>query len=134
MSTDSTTPSPKRVGFFGMLLAFTGFAVLLVVIQAIGGSETADPRGEERWAARAEIQEAQDKLVDQLGLTDEKKIAALFEKTAAELSQKKPAKSSQVVPGSPTQMNMAAEEAAKAAAAAPPAEEAKAEEAAPPAN
>lgn len=128
MSSSSETASPKRIGFFGILLAFTGFAVLLVVLQAIGGSETPDPRAGERLAARAEIHEAQTKLIEQIGLVDEVKSAKIFEKTAATLSQKKPSKSAQVVPGSPTQLKMAAEEAAKAA---PPADAAAKPDAAP---
>lgn len=123
-STD--TAAPKRVGFFGMLLAFTGFAVLLVVLQAIGGGESADPRGEERLAARMSVQEAQSALIAKLGLDDDVKSGALFEKSAATLAQKKPSKSSQVVPGSPTQLKMAAAEAAAAATATPPAAEGEA--------
>lgn len=123
-STD--TAAPKRVGFFGMLLAFTGFAVLLVVLQAIGGGESADPRGEERLAARMSVQEAQSALIAKLGLDDDVKSDALFEKSAATLAQKKPSKSAQVVPGSPTQLKMAAAEAAAAATATPPAAEGEA--------
>ncbi len=138
MSSDSTTetPTPKRVGFFGMLLAFTGFAVLLTVLQAVGGGESADPRGEERLAAREAIEEAQTGLVASLGLNDEAKSEALFQKTAKALAQKKPSKSSQVVPGSPTQLKMASQEAAAAAPAEAPAEEKKEGEASPetPAN
>ncbi len=124
MSSSSETASPKRVGFFGILLAFTGFAVLLAILQAVGGSEASDPRGEERLAARTEIQQAQTQLVEQIGLADEGKTAAIFKKTSATLSQKKPTKSAQVVPGSPTQLKMAAEEAAKVAPAAAPATDA----------
>ena len=109
-----------------MLLAFTGFAVLLVVLQAIGGGESADPRGEERLAARMSVQEAQSALIAKLGLDDDVKSDALFEKSAATLAQKKPSKSAQVVPGSPTQLKMAAAEAAAAATATPPAAEGEA--------
>lgn len=115
-----------------MLLAFTGFAVLLVVLQAIGGGESADPRGEERLAARTAIQEAQSELISKIGLNDQAKSKALFEKTADALAQKKPSKSGQVVPGSPTQLKMAAAEAATAPAAAPEGAEAPAAEGATP--
>ncbi|HRH94332.1 MAG TPA: hypothetical protein PLB55_00280 [Prosthecobacter sp.] len=116
----SQSEQPKKAGatFLWVLGAFAGFAVLFTILQAVSDSKRGfDPRESERLANTAEIVKAQAESIAKLGLNDEAKKKAVFEKTLATLGSKKPAVSTQVVPGSPTQLKQAA--AAAAAAPAP---------------
>jgi hypothetical protein len=116
----SQSEQPKKAGatFLWVLGAFAGFAVLFTILQAVSDSKRGfDPRESERLANTAEIVKAQAESIAKLGLNDEAKKKAVFEKTLAALGSKKPAVSTQVVPGSPTQLKQAA--AAAAAAPAP---------------
>ncbi|MCB1279373.1 hypothetical protein [Prosthecobacter sp.] len=113
----SQTEQPKKAGatFLWVLGAFAGFAVLFTIIQAISDSKRGfDPRESERLANTAEIVKAQAESIAKLGLNDEAKKKAVFEKTLAALASKKQAVSTQVVPGSPTQLKQAAAAAAPA--------------------
>ena len=113
----SQSDQPQKAGatFLWVLGAFAGFAVLFTILQAVSDSKRGfDPRESERLANTAEIVKAQAESIAKLGLNDEAKKKAVFEKTLAALGSKKPAVSTQVVPGSPTQLKQAA-----AAAAAP---------------
>ena len=112
-----------------VLGCFVGFAVLFYLIQSLfGGAMETDPRAGERLAASQEVGAAQTDLLKKMGLTDAAKREALFAKAATELKAKKPIKSSALVPGSPTQLQQMAAEAAKAS---PPASDAKPAAAAP---
>lgn len=90
-----------------MLAVFALFAVVLSFLQAWKGDAPPDSRAEARLANTAEIKKAQGELIAKMGLDDQGKAAALFEKTAAALKSKAPAASKTVVPGSPTQLKMA---------------------------
>lgn len=118
-------PDPsKKAGatFVWVLGAFAGFAVLFVLIQALNDSkEGFDPRAQERSDNTAEILKAQNENIAKLGLNDEAKKKAVFEKTIAELGAKKAGLSTQVVPGSPTQLKQAAAATAPAPTAPAPA-------------
>lgn len=120
----SQPEQPKKAGttFLWVLGAFAGFAVLFSILQAVGGSQSAqDPRAEERAAFTAEILKAQADNLAKIGFNDAAKRKAAFEKTLTALAAKKPAVSSQVVPGSPTQLKQQAATAASQAPAAAPA-------------
>ena len=103
-------PSNKAGATFTWVLgAFACFAVLFIVIQALSDSKQGfDPREQERRNNTAEILAAQEKSIASLGLNDDSKKKAVFEKTLAALAAKKPGVSTQVVPGSPTQLKQAA--------------------------
>jgi hypothetical protein len=114
-------PSKKAGATFTWVLgAFAGFAVLFVLIQALTDSKQGfDPREQERRDNTAEILKAQAENIAKLGLNDEAKKKAVFEKTLDDLKKKTPGVSTQVVPGSPTQLKQAAAPASPAAAPAP---------------
>lgn len=118
----SQPDQPKKAGatFVWVLGAFAGFAVLLLIIQALTDSKQGfDPREKERRDNTAEILKAQAENMAKLGLNDEAKKKGVFGKTLAALAAKKPGVSTQVVPGSPTQLKQAAAASAPAPAAAP---------------
>ncbi len=116
-------PDPsKKAGatFVWVLGAFAGFAVLFVLIQSLSDSKAGfDPRAQERSDNTAEILKAQNENIAKLGLNDDAKKKAVFEKTIAELGAKKAGVSTQVVPGSPTQLKQAAASVPAPAAPAP---------------
>jgi hypothetical protein len=116
-------PSKKAGATFTWVLgAFAGFAVLFIFIQSITDSKQGfDPREQERRDNTAEILKAQAENIAKLGLNDEAKKTAVFEKTVAALAAKKTGVSTQVVPGSPTQLKQAAAAAPAPAAPAAPA-------------
>lgn len=113
MSSSESTSNRTGVGILTLLGSFAGFAVLFYLVQlAFGGSgQVEDPRSPERLTIKAEIAKAQSELLGKMGLTDEKRRQAVFEKTVATLQAKKPVKSGVVVPGSPTQLKQMAAEA-----------------------
>jgi hypothetical protein len=115
-------PSKKAGATFTWVLgAFAGFAVLFIFIQSITDSKQGfDPREQERRDNTAEILKAQAENIAKLGLNDEAKKTAVFEKTVAALAAKKTGVSTQVVPGSPTQLKQAAAAAPAPAAPAAP--------------
>jgi|GEM_PF-500680 len=118
----SQPDQPKKAGatFVWVLGAFAGFAVLLLIIQALNDSKQGfDPREKERRDNTAEILKAQSENMAKLGLNVEARKKEVFGKTLAALSAKKPGVSTQVVPGSPTQLKQAAAASAPAPAAAP---------------
>ena len=80
----SQSEQPKKAGatFLWVLGAFAGFAVLFTILQAVSDSKRGfDPRESERLANTAEIVKAQAESIAKLGLNDEAKKKAVFEKT-----------------------------------------------------
>lgn len=113
----------KKAGatFTWVLGAFAGFGLLFIALEAFSDSKQGfDPREQERRDNTAEILAAQSKSIASLGLNDDAKKKAVFEKTLAALASKKSGVSTQVVPGSPTQLKQAAAASAPAPAAPPP--------------
>lgn len=121
----SQPEQPKKAGatFLWVLGAFTGFAVLFILIQSMVDSKQGqDPRAEERYATTAEVTHAQNDNLAKIGFNDSARKQAVVSKALAELGAKKSAASTQVVPGSPTQLKQAAAAAAPAPAPASPAQ------------
>ncbi|TDU80977.1 hypothetical protein EI77_00279 [Prosthecobacter fusiformis] len=116
-----TVPS-SRAGatFLWVLAAFASFAVLFYLIQVTFATQGAvDPRIPDRLANKEEILKAQSEIIAKMGLNDGSKKAAIFDKTLETLKAKPEGVSPQVVPGSPTQLKLAAAPAPEAAAPAP---------------
>jgi len=117
----SETATPTRApGFFWLLTVFLGFAALAAVLNALFAGERPTPRNSVREANTAAIKEAQDKILEKLGLLPGKSAAALA-KGLALVQAAKPTTSTVAVPGSPTQLKQAAQSAAPAPAPATPA-------------
>lgn len=104
----STPQRGKGTSFVFLLAIFASFAVILSFLQAWKGDAPPDARAETRVANTAEIKKLQGDLIGKMGFDDPVKATALFEKTASALKSKAPVASQTVVPGSPTQLKMAA--------------------------
>lgn len=117
------SPASSKTGatFLWILGSFAAFAVLLSILQAIGGAKSEDPRAAFRLENRMEIQGAQEELISKMGLADPSKASGLIAKTVEALKAKKPGASAMVVPGSPTQLKQAASAVPATPAAATPA-------------
>ncbi|MEN3940406.1 hypothetical protein WJU23_03860 [Prosthecobacter sp. SYSU 5D2] len=118
----SSTATPSKAGatFLWVLAAFASFAVLFYLIQSLFATQGAeDPRIPERLANKEEITKAQNEIIAKMGLNDSSKKAAIFAKTLEGLKARPEGVSTQVVPGSPTQLRLAAEPAPAAIAPAP---------------
>jgi hypothetical protein len=98
----SLSPSCRTQGstFFWVLSAFTGFAVLLVLFQVLGGraGDVVDPRAPERLANKEEIVKAQNDLLQKMGMTQAASKHAVYEKALTFLKERKSVPSSQTVP------------------------------------
>jgi hypothetical protein len=115
----SSSESSSKTGatFLWLLGSFAGFAVLFYVVNALfGGPSGSDPRSSDRLQIKSEIAAEQAALIEKMGLADDVKRAALFDKAALGLKAKPPVKSAALVPGSPTQLKQMAAEAPPAAA------------------
>jgi hypothetical protein len=122
----SSTATPSKAGatFLWVLAAFASFAVLFYLIQSLFATQGAeDPRIPERLANKEEITKAQNEILNNMGLNDSSKKAAIYTKALESLKAKPEGVSTQLVPGSPTQLRLAA---APAPAAPAPAAEAPA--------
>jgi hypothetical protein len=118
---DTSSNSKPSATFFWVLMLFFGFAVFFYLVQALFvRGDVSDPRSGERVALASEVHQAEADLLNKMGLSDESKRAAIFEKTLMTLKSKKPTASQVVVPGSATQLQqMQAVPAAPAGEAAP---------------
>lgn len=118
----SSTATPSKAGatFLWVLAAFASFAVLFYLIQTLFATQGAeDPRIPERLANKEEITKAQNEILAKMGLNDSSKKAAIYAKTLEALKAKPEGVSTQLVPGSPTQLRLAAEPAPAAETPAP---------------